>query len=67
MKQMKAVELVRRIRDEQYELLKDKSPDEVKAFFAHEATAAKAEAERMLASQSVSLEQSSGAAAHEAA
>ncbi len=45
---IKAVELVRQIRDQHYELLKDKSCEEIKAFFHREAAAANAEAERLL-------------------
>ena len=37
--EIKAVELVRRIRDAHYALLKDKSPDEVIAFYRREAEA----------------------------
>lgn len=53
-KQIKAVELVRRIRDQHYESLKGKSPDEVKAFFEREAAIANAEAERLLQAPSAS-------------
>jgi hypothetical protein len=43
-----AVELVRQIRDQHYEILKDKSREEIKAFFHREAAAANAEAEQLL-------------------
>ena len=45
---IKAVELVRQIRDQHYELLKDQSREEIKAFFHREAAAANAEAEQLL-------------------
>jgi hypothetical protein len=45
---IKAVELVRQIRDQHYEILKDKSREEIKAFFQREAAAANAEAEQLL-------------------
>jgi hypothetical protein len=45
---IKAVELVRQIRDQHYEILKDKSRAEIKAFFHREAAAANAEAEQLL-------------------
>jgi hypothetical protein len=45
---IKAVELVRQIRDQHYEVLKDKSREEIKAFFHREAAAANAEAEHLL-------------------
>ena len=45
---IKAVELVRQIRDQHYEILKDKSREEIKAFFHREAAAANAEAEQLL-------------------
>ena len=41
------MELVRRIRDAQYEALKDKSDAEVQAFFHQQAALATAEAERL--------------------
>jgi hypothetical protein len=46
--EIKAVELVRRIRDQHYALLQNKSFEEIKAFFHREATAANAEAETMI-------------------
>jgi hypothetical protein len=46
---VQAVELVRQIRTQQYEILKDKSREEIKAFFRREAAAANAEAEQLLA------------------
>ena len=45
---VQAVELVRQIRNQHYEILKDKSREEIKAFFHREAAAAKAEAEQLL-------------------
>jgi hypothetical protein len=45
---LKAVELVREIRDQHYEILKGKSREEIKAFFHREAAAANAEAEQLL-------------------
>jgi hypothetical protein len=45
---IKAVELVRHIRDQHYALLKDKSREEIKLFFHREAAAANAEAEQLL-------------------
>jgi hypothetical protein len=41
---IQAVELVRQIRDQHYEILKDKSREEIKAFFHREAAVANAEA-----------------------
>ena len=46
--EMKAVELVRQIRDRHWEQLHDKSREELKAFFHREATAAQEEARRLL-------------------
>jgi len=46
--QIKAVELVRQIRDQHYALLKDKSREDIKNFFRREAAAANAEAEQLL-------------------
>ena len=46
--EIKAVELVRRIRDQHYAHLRDKSREEIKEFFRREAAAANAEAERFL-------------------
>lgn len=43
---IKAVELVRRIRDRHYVLLQGKSASEVAAFFHHEAAAVHADADR---------------------
>ncbi len=45
---IKAVELIRQIRNQHYELLKDRSREEIKAFFHREAAAANAEVERLL-------------------
>jgi hypothetical protein len=45
---VQAVELVRQIRNQHYELLKAKSREEIKAFFHREAAAANAEAEKLL-------------------
>lgn len=42
--EIKAVEMVRKIRDQQYEQLKGKSPEEVLQFYRQEAAAAKEEA-----------------------
>jgi hypothetical protein len=44
--QIRAVELVRAIRDQLHEETKHLSREELKAFYAHEAAAARAEAER---------------------
>lgn len=46
--EIKAVELVRHIRDQHYTLLQNRSFEEIKAFFRREATAANAEAETMV-------------------
>ena len=46
--EMKAVELVRQIRDRHWEQLHDESREELKAFFHREATAAQEEAKRLL-------------------
>jgi hypothetical protein len=45
---IKAVELIRQIRNQHYELLKDQSREEIKAFFHREAAAANTEAEQLL-------------------
>jgi len=45
--EIKAVEMVRQIRDEQYERLKDKSSEELLQFYRQEAAAANAEAVRL--------------------
>jgi hypothetical protein len=45
---IKAVEMVRQIRDQHYALLKDKSREDIKRFFHREAAAANAEAEQLL-------------------
>jgi hypothetical protein len=45
---IKAVDLVRQIRDQHYGLLKDKSREEIKNFFHREAAAANTEAEQLL-------------------
>lgn len=44
--------MVREIRDRQYELLKDKSQEEILQFYRQEAQAANAEAERLLEQRS---------------
>jgi hypothetical protein len=44
---VQAVELVRQIRNQHDEILKDKSREEIKAFFHREAAAANAEAEQL--------------------
>jgi hypothetical protein len=44
--EINALEMVRRIRDEHYERLKDKSPEEIIRFFQEEASAANAEMQR---------------------
>jgi hypothetical protein len=44
---IKAVELMRQIRDRHYTLLKDKSREDIKRFFHREAVASKAEAEQL--------------------
>ena len=46
--EIKAVELVRQIRDQHYALLKDKSREDIKRFFHWEAAASNAEAEQLL-------------------
>ena len=46
--EIKAVELVRQIRDQHYALLQNKSFEEIKAFFRREAAAANAEAAKMV-------------------
>ena len=45
---IKAVELVRQIRDQHYTLLKDKSQKDIKRFFHREAAASNAEAAQLL-------------------
>ncbi len=45
---IKAVELVRQVRDQHYALLKDKSREDIKRFFHREAAVANAEAEQLL-------------------
>ena len=45
---IKAVELVRQIRNQHYEFLKDRSREEIKEFFHREGAAANAEAERLV-------------------
>jgi len=45
---VQAVELVRQIRNHQYDILKDKSRQEIKAFFHREAAAANAEADQLI-------------------
>jgi hypothetical protein len=54
--EIKAVELVRHIRDQHYALLKNKSLEEVKAFFRQEATAANAEAKSLLREQTANYD-----------
>lgn len=61
-----AIELVRRIRDHHAELLRGKSPTEVRAFFQREAAAANAEAERLLQDRLVRPEQAGDEPQHEA-
>jgi hypothetical protein len=46
--EIKAIEVVRQIRDRHYALLKDKSREDLKRFFHREAAAANAEAEQLL-------------------
>jgi hypothetical protein len=46
--EIKAVEVVRQIRDQHYALLKDKSREDIKHFFHREAAAANAEAKQLL-------------------
>jgi hypothetical protein len=53
--EIKTLELVRRIRDEQAELLQDKSVAEIQAFFRQEAEAANEEAMRLLRKHDTSL------------
>lgn len=48
---IKAVELIRQIRNQHYELLKNRSREEIKEFFHREAIAANAEAERLPAQE----------------
>jgi len=45
--EIKTLEMVRRIRDEHYERLKDKSPEEILRFYQEEASAANAEMQRL--------------------
>lgn len=49
--EIKAVDMVRQIRDQHYEQLKGKSPEEVLEFYRREAAAANAEALRRSARQ----------------
>ncbi len=46
--EIKAVKMVRQIRDRHYEQLKDQSREEIMLFFRREAEAANAEAEQLL-------------------
>ena len=46
--EIKAVEVVRQIRDQHSALLKDKSREDIKRFFHREAAAANVEAEQLL-------------------
>ncbi len=46
--EINTLEMVRRIRDEHYERLKDKSPEEIIRFFQEEASVANAEMQRLL-------------------
>ena len=45
---IQAVELVRRIRDDQYEQTRSMSREELKAFFAREAAAARSEMQQLI-------------------
>jgi len=45
--EIKTLEMVRRIRDEHYERLKDKSPEEILRFYREEASAANVELQRL--------------------
>lgn len=49
--EIKAVKLVRQIRDQLYEQLQDKTREEIKQFFRREAAAANAEAKRLVPQQ----------------
>lgn len=49
--EIKAVELVRQIRDELHEKLRDKPREEIKQFFRDEAMAANTEAQQLLEQQ----------------
>ena len=49
--EIKAVEMVRRIRDAHYEQLKDKAPEERIAFYRKKARAVNKEVERLLKQQ----------------
>ena len=46
--EIKAIEIVRQIRDQHYALLKDTSREDIKRFFHQEAAAANAEAKQLL-------------------
>ena len=46
--EIKAVDLVRQIRDQHYTQLQNKSPEEIKEFFRREAAAAQEEVKRLL-------------------
>ena len=46
--EIKAVEVVRQIRDQHYALLKDKSREDIKRFFHQEAAASNAEVKQLL-------------------
>jgi len=46
--EIKAVEVVRQIRDQHYALLKNKSREDIQHFFHREAAAANAEAKQLL-------------------
>jgi hypothetical protein len=52
---IQAVELVRRIRDAQYEETRSLSREELKAFFTREAAAARAEAQQLIGKRASSL------------
>ena len=49
---IRAIETVRQIRDDHYEKTRSMSREELKAFFAHEAAAARAEARQWIHEQS---------------
>jgi hypothetical protein len=53
--EIKTLELVRRIRDEQADLWREKSREEIQAFFHQEAEAANEEAMRMLHERDASI------------
>ncbi|HKH47455.1 MAG TPA: hypothetical protein VKM72_22590 [Thermoanaerobaculia bacterium] len=55
--EIKALELVRRIRDEHYERTKDMSMEELLQFYRREADAANAEAQSRLAKRTTAIAQ----------